>query len=414
MNWIPVDRPIFYGYLIKYASLGVSLWYVVWIQSLLLSYLIYRFLSIFWSRPKLYIYYIVSIFFLAIFTSASFYVSMLTADIFTAYIYLVIFIMIFHKGLSKTEYILLGVLLLYSIITHNSHILILVIVISSLLIYWFVGKFICKYEFGKLSTFVRVGIIIVVSFLMLPLLNYMIDGRFRISDSTHIFLMHKLHDDNILVKYLNENCLQHNNFLCEQKDSLPWDIIWDPKSPLTKDGDWSKYKLECNLMIRDILTTFPYSKMFFLKAIHQSLAQFFNFNTGDIPTTDAMLEPPTSAINEHFKFDIREYLSSRLFNKRLTFERINTIQFYSVYFSMMLILLYCLIRTSDQGKLSKAAIMFLIIFLFSNAFVCATFSNVLERYQSRVIFLIPLVAIVVFPQVFKAGIKLWIHATGRS
>lgn len=401
MNWIPVDRPIFYGYFIKYSSLGISLWYVVWMQSLIFSYLIFRFVGTFWKTSKLYFYFLVSIFMLAILTGATFNVSMLTADIFTSFIYLVIILLIFNKSIGKIEYLFLCILLLFSIITHNSHVLISGLAMLFMLCLLFIFKWIGKQEIEKLSAYLRIGIIIIISIVLLPSFNYLIDGKFRISDSTHIFLMHKLHDDNILVKYLNENCRLQNNFLCEFKDSLPWDIIWDPNSPLTKDGDWSKYKKECDQLIFDMLTTYRYSKLFFLKAIHQTLTQFFNFNTGDIPTSDMLLEPPTSAINEHFKLDIREYLSSRIYNKKLTFERINTIQYFVAYFSLILLLLYLFILKSDRNNPAKMVILVLFLFMLSNAFVCATFSNVLERYQSRLIFLLPLVAIMVLPEMLK-------------
>ncbi len=43
----------------------------------------------------------------------------------------------------------------------------------------------------------------------------------------------------------------------------------------------------------------------------------------------------------------------------------------------------------------KLAILVLIIYLVANAFVCATFSNVLERYQSRVVWLLPIFALII-------------------
>jgi hypothetical protein len=81
----PFDRPITYGILLRIFSLnGVSLWYVIFFQALLLSALIFILLKHVLHSSKYLLVGLAITFCLALLTGVSWTVSQLMSDIFTA------------------------------------------------------------------------------------------------------------------------------------------------------------------------------------------------------------------------------------------------------------------------------------------------------------------------------------------
>jgi hypothetical protein len=272
-----------------------------------------------------------------------------------------------------------------------------------LIFFYFIIKYFFSKILFKLKALFFIGILVIGTVILIPILNYLIDGKFIISEGTHVFLMHKMHDDDILVPYLKENCEKKNYSLCQHKDNMPWDIIWDSRSPITKDGDWNKYKAENQAILFDILTTYKYFKLFVLKSIHQSFKQFFNFDTGDAPLSKDLLKPPQIELDNYFKHEIREFLSSKQCNQKLNYYGLNSIQFISVIISLMILIIPLFLNSRIIGTQFILSIYILLLFLLANAFICSTFSNVLDRYQSRIIWLVPFFAMILIFQIIESS-----------
>lgn len=412
--WIPIDRPIFYGIFIRHLSLATSLWYVVFAQSLILTYLLYLVFREIFNNSHFKIYFISTIFILSITTGISFNVSMLTADIFTSFMFLSVYLLLFGTNRNKKERIIVHLIFMFSLITHNSHISILFITLFCISILYALRNMLSlrfPFSFNKI---LYTWCIYFATILMIPCINYFIGKKFIISESSHIFIMHKLNDEEVLEPYLDENCERKHYTICTYKDNLPWDLLWDPKSPITKDGDWNKFKVEDNKIILDILTTYKYVKKLFLKRIQQTFRQFFNFDTGDAPADD-MINPPLHAINQYFNDEKKEFLSSQQVTKKLNFNTINYIQSFFVFLSVFVFILIFLLHHAWMSIKIKFGILVLMIFEFSNSLVCSTLSIVLDRFQSRVIWLIPIFAIIILFNYFEVyRIKLNIGAIRKK
>ena len=397
---IPIDRPIFYGIFIKYLSLMSSLWYVIFFQSIILSLLIYLLFREFFSKNTFGIYYLISLFILTFTTGISFNVSMLTPDIFTSFLFITFYLILFGKNLSKFENVVISIIFIFSLFTHNSHFFILFIVLGILLLLFALrNRIIINFPFS-FNRFVSLLSLFILSIVLFPIMNYLIDKKFIFSQATHVFLMHKMHDDSILQPYLQENCEKNKYYICDYKDNLPWDLIWDSKSPITKDGDWNKYKHEDNEILIDILTTYKYSKMFFLKSFHQTFKQFFSFSTGDAPSGE-MTKPSEIEINKYFNDEMREFLVSRQVLEKIDFKSLNHIQIITIFLSIVSLFIIVFNNLILQDERFKMSILVLVIYLFSNAYICCTFSNVLDRYQSRVVWLLPIFALIIFFKAFE-------------
>lgn len=394
---IPIDRPIFYGLLIRLLSFSTTLWNVVIFQSLITAYLIYITLRIFIFSNLFNFYYLLALVILSITTGLSFNISMLTPDIFTSSIFLSMFILGFASEIHSPHKFIISIILIFSILTHHSHLLISILSVSIIYLLFSLNKYFTHQNYFKL-----IGLFC-LSFVITGLTNYCLSHKWAISQASHAFILNKLHENELLVPYLTKHCKTTPNYLCQFKDSLPWDLIWDSKSPITNSGDWNLHKSEDEHLIKAILASSEFGSLFLLKSIQQTFKQFFKFNTGDAPTGD-MIIPPLIEIRNHMPSERKEFLAAHQFNKLLNFEKLNEIQSFVVYLSFCILILPFVLKEILWDIKLKQGILFLLGFAFSNAFVCSTFSIVLDRYQSRIIWLFPLFAMIILLQLVS---KYW-------
>lgn len=389
---LPIDRPIYYGLFIKLTSLNVSLWLVIFAQALIVSWIIHKFIELFnVPSQNIQVCTLIVIGILSITTGISFNSSMLTPDFFTP-IMILAGIIILNTQISRRTSVITGVLFIFSILVHNSHIFIFTFgLVLAVLLNWVFRKFLGQLSFGETKELFKLVKLFGFSIVLSLSLNYIIGGKVSISEGGHVFLINKLHEDDLLVPFLNESCDSKHWYLCNGKDSLPWDMIWDSKSPVTRNGDWNQHKTENISIILGLLTTPKYFFLFSYKCIVHGLKQLFKFNTGDAPSSHDMLQPPTIEIKNHFEYEFKEFLSSNQCLAKQDYSFLNLIQLLCVIFSSMGLIVW-LIRhdQSIQGKQLKQFMLLIFPLIVANAFVCANLSIVLDRYSSRVIWLIPL------------------------
>ena len=210
--------------------------------------------------------------------------------------------------------------------------------------------------------------------------------------------MSRLIDEGLVKKYLDENCSKHNYKFCTYKDQIPWDFIWDyTNSPLYKTGGWLANKEEYNAIIIDLLTTPKYLKIFLLRSFESGIKQFFTFDMGDTPK---LVEgsAPFGSIERHYHIQIKEYFSGKQCLAALNYTLQNNCQLYFIAFSLLMLFVLLFARIP---ALYKFMIIYFIVALYINALVCGTFSGVIARYQSRVVWLLPLPVILILTNHFK-------------
>jgi hypothetical protein len=388
-NLVPIDRPVIYGYFLRHISLMTSLWLVIWCQGLLLSLLFYycfRYLS---GSEKFRIYYIIFIFLITFLTCASINVSQLIPDVFTSMTILCILLLVFAPGMKKRDSAITSLIFVLSLGVHNSH-----FVIAAALLLILVILYVIKPLRRGLAVFpVRLGRIIIVAALVIfsnlavSTINYSKGRPFNVSNVGHVMFMARLIDMGLVQQYLDENCNNHNYKFCQYKDVMPWNLMWAADGPLYKTGGWDANKQEYWQIIRDMLSTPKYATRFAARSAEGTFRQFFTFEAGD---SEAQKEGSGTMdmILKHWPENTREYVCSRQYTKTLEFSFFNNYQKYLVAFSLCLCMLVFFIP-GIPGKF-KWMILFIVLALLVNAFVCSVFSGIVPRYQSRVIWLLPL------------------------
>ena len=390
---VPVDRPIFYGIFVREASLLISLWLVIWMQGVLLALVVFYYFKYLSGTTKFRLYYILYIFIITFFTAASFNVSQLIPAVFTPISILSMGLILFASEMKKRDRDITALILVLSIAVHNSHLYISILVLIMLTFLFIFRKFReeMKVFSLKFKRIVNTWILLIITYFMICTVNVTLGAGFAFSRGGHVFLMARLIDMGIIDQYLNENCDKHHYNICEYKDKIPWDFIWDwENSPLYKFGyGWTspQVKDEYNAIFRDVMTTPKYAHLFIVKSIESTVKQFFCFSAGDAQCQEKG-SPSYYAVSTYYPSSTKEFLSSRQHGKTLDDVLSNNLQAYifciSLFFCMFLFLYPRL-----AGKY-KWIILFILSGLLANAFICGTFSLVLARYQTRVIWLLPL------------------------
>jgi len=403
--FVPVDRPVIYGWFIRNVSLKQSLWFVIFFQGIILSYLLSRIMDVYLTKRNSPGWKIIVFILLSFFTSVSWFCSQIMPDIFTAFSILSLALLLSEKIDSYIEKTVFVLILLLGLLTHNSNLISFSILIVILGVYCILkGKFRRK-EINAIS-FTIILITIISSWFILPEVNRRVGRKYRLSDGAHVFIMGRLLETGILDKYLEENCKTgpdavNNCSLCAYKDSLPStaiNFIWQENGPFYKTGSWKGTKEEYTKIINYTLTHPSYIAMHLVKAAEATCRQLLHNDVGNGIDVYGKYTAPYIHIEKHLKHEIPEFNASLQNNNewKPVLNSINRRYNFILILSLLLILGFYWTelksRFNINGQLKFLGRLFFLC-IVCNAFVTGTFANVLDRLGSRIIWIMPLMAI---------------------
>jgi hypothetical protein len=395
------DRPFGYSILIALTSLKFSLWLTICVQCVLIYFLMYRTSKIilgvtflgFWKQL-----FIISS--TAIFTGVTWYAGMIMPDVFTA-IGGISFLLFLLDNTQKMK-VYYALILIFSITTHTSHLLIFSLLsICSIIYTW-------RFQRENIKDGFYLAAICFACWLIVPGLHYAVDQNFKINQSTHVFLTGRFLESGTLQRYLRKECPDNPIGLCLYKDALPQkaiDFIWDGQSPLYKTKGWEDPNGEYRKMTRKILTTPKYCLQFLYSSVFSSMSQLIQTDIGDGLTPHVAESNPYWKVLQYYSYELPTYLNSLQNTSRLHYEQSNKRYSWAVVISFLFLSWILFgqkrLRLQQADKLTLFMVLALIIL---NAFVTATFGNVLARLQSRVVWLLPFIAILFALKYYNAGI----------
>ncbi len=393
-GFVPEDRPITYGLFIRHMSMSETLWMVIFVQGLISSLILFYYfyyLSNQSVKIKL-LSFLTYIVFITFYFGASVNVSQLIPDIFTPITILSIGLLLFVQKMKRRDKIFISIILTYSISVHSSHLLIVAATLVVMFIFYVYEKISKQsiFFFNKLRNLIFISSLVLGSVLLTMSVNYFYSGKATYSRGGHVFLLARINDLGLLKDYLDNNCAKNDYKICQYKDKIPWDMLWDPQSPLYLTGGWEANKKEYQQLIKDILTTPKYLKLFIIRTLESSFKQFFTFDTGDTPP-QTMGSSVFGAIDQFYHETTKEYLGSFQNNNKLKYDEINRSQ--KVIFGFLLILFFAF-YISDIDVKWKMLISFFLLTLYFNAAV-STISCIASRFQGRVVWILPLPAFII-------------------
>jgi hypothetical protein len=405
-NWVPKDRPIFYGWFIRHLSLSISLWIPVFVQSFLTFFLIHttvkHFVKVDWIRAAS----ILISFILISCTGVGLFTGKLMPDIFTGLFILAGFLLFFCKDLSRFEKILVSLIFYYGLLVHLSNIMVILLFVIFYLVY---KLFSIKFNLIELVATLKIRILffsmVFLATITVPMVNVIYYDKFEFSSGSHIFMMGRMGESGILKRYLDSNCDEGKYRLCEFKDEIPaaaTQFIWPENSIFYKTGGWDSTKVEYNEILWNIYSTPKYWKWLIADFSKSTLKQFFTFSPGGI-APHLKHTPPYYVISLKMPHELGEYIISKQNMDTFSIVDIERRQVWVVYISLALLLglLFTMNDFKEINSFGNKGILFFLAFMLLNAFVCGAMANVLDRLQGRVIWILPLLAIIIILNYFK-------------
>jgi hypothetical protein len=383
-----VERAPVYAELLFVAGGAFSLWPIVILQALMISYLILEVARI--EVPKLNLFGLGIIGAgLSLFTGIAWYTGQVEPDIFTPVVILGCWLLLFRSHrLSRTGLGWVLGLTALAVACHPSHLGLQ----AGLLIGGLLVSVARRWHVKLPKPDLRRGLIGLGAALALIVAgNFALTANFFISKSGSVFLFARLMQDGIVQRLLRETCPPAGDAqwrLCAYKNRLPRNAnawLWGERSGFRALGGFASkaQQEEDTRMIGESLKRYPL--MHIRAAIYDSLLQFLEFKTGD------GIEPQLSIMGPNFRRVIPEqlpaYLKARQQRGLIRFKTLNLIHVPVGAMSvlgLLLLLQHAAVRRAwDEASLPALVLLGLI----GNAIICGTFSNPHDRYQSRVIWL---------------------------
>ncbi|MFW6275727.1 MAG: hypothetical protein ACOC2M_03740 [bacterium] len=409
-NFIPFDRPIGYGWLMKYISFSFSFWLVVIVQSIILV------LQVQWVNKHVFRFKeyravtAVLLTVLSVISYASLYTSMLMPDIFVVYIILGFWLVIFARDLPLPLKVITFILLAYCNFSHFSNIALSGLLTVLLVIFSLIQK---EKKYYRLSLYFVA--ILVVSLVATKFVNKAVDGTEKLSKGKNIIIMARLIEIGVIQDYLEDYDTEYKYSLTHEIDRLNElngvaDFVWNAESPLF-DGDcseisykncWKVKSDEYGEIIKNTLLTPRYAFRVICRYTKDSFRQFFTFQAKNHfhnkPETNIGIN-----VEKHLPADYPYFISAVQMNTNINSSAINSFNKYVFWISLLLSVLIVINR--KENRIIFQSFLFILIALLSNAIVCASLSNVVGRYQGRVVWLIPLIVLLYFIGAYRKKVK---------
>jgi len=390
---VPMDRPITYGLFLYYSSLKMSTWLVVIIQNFLTSFVLFRVVRLFTKSQKGYFSFYGIISFLTFFTAIGWYSGQLMPDFLAPIMILSLVLLWKEKQQKPLNLILLSLIFLFSVLVHFSHLL-----IASMLITIVTSLHFLRPQLITVKRWLFAPLLIILGWLILPTMNYMIDDEFKISKGSHVFFISHLNDTGLLKTILDNYC-PTDEFsdvkLCDYKDSLPHDaasFIWSTDI-LENTGGWEGSKKEYDKIIRLSFTQPRYLLNNISKSFLYGMIQLTKNKIGEGLSPYTEHSAPYGQIHWRFNHEVNNYMMSRQ-NKYNGFELdlklLNQVHLFILILSFLAcIYLFTNRRWSKLSKNAQFLLLFIIAGILINSMVTAGLNTPYDRYQARVVWLLP-------------------------
>jgi hypothetical protein len=252
--------------------------------------------------------------------------------------------------------------------------------------------------------FIRGVIIAIIPILLMLSINKSLTGRMQISRAPNVFILARMIETGVVKKYLADNCDKKDNLLCAQMDSLPnssAEFLWGGKSPLYFgdcaqlhwDDCWDEKNYEFGVLIRDIISSPAYCKELSLIYGKDFFRQICDFKIG-ILTSQCENSAPQRCVASRFRNEIETYMDTKQYENTLEFKNMSMIQLFQVLLSLLFITIVLFLNKKLKIKKEHIVLIFLLILgILGNALTVTIFSTVIDRYQARVIWILPLIGL---------------------
>lgn len=363
-------------------------WPIVGLNALVTAYVIWLVVRSILPRQTI-TGYIALVVPLSMLTGLGWFVSLIMPDVYGPALYLSIYLLIFaRETLSRVERLSVVLIAWWSVASHVTHLMLAVglcVVLAVPLV------FRQRMARQRLRAVGVVAIIVVVAAAMHMALHMYLYGEPSLNGKRVPFLMARVLVDGPGRRYLQQHCGETKLVICNylnkigSDDDFLWklDGVWQTASPATKE----ELRREEMPLVLATLRAYPREE-FSIAAVSfwEQLTTFGLWDYGPNAWVEQMFDKVLPGARSH-------YLQTRQARRRLPDEFSSSAQEWTVIVSLVLTGAFApfVLRRRPARLIGLSAVVIFVI--IANALVTGVFANVEDRYQSRVIWLLPLLAI---------------------
>lgn len=397
---VPHDRPIFYGLFLRHVSLAESLWIVVAVQALFVSYSLLLFVETLVSGKRTLLWFGCAAAVLACTTGISFITCILIPEVFSGIAALCCLVLLFHPKLSTLNKWLVSGLFAISLMVHQANLAVWLCVQALVLLIWLVQRFRGKQLSGLSNKrMVLPAAVLGAVMVLVPTCNALLGSDFRASNGGSAFIVNHFNDIGILQPYLDKACATHDYNICAYRNG-PWDnhFLWDAKSPFNQSGAWEPNREDFGQIVSDVCLSPEYWSTLASTGLEYSLLQLGRFST-ELPLPHTKGSAPYGQISWHYEHELAAYMASKQQNNEWDLTVHNHVQYWLVALSGIFVLLLLVLPTL-RARIPVAlrwCMLLVVVCLLVNAALSGNLSIPCDRLQNRVVWLLPLVAFMAIP-----------------
>lgn len=367
---------------------NISPWPIVALQAVITAYVIWLVVRSILPRRTIQCYLIL-VALLAGFSSMSWFASLIMPDILGAVLYLSIYLLVFvWEGLSRSERVTLGIVSWWAVASHATHLMLAIGLCACLAL---VGLLWRQTMRGRWKGIAVAVIAILLAAGAQAALNTYLYGQPSLNGDRPPFLMARIIADGPGRWYLEQHCPQANFAICDFVHNLPDDsdaFIW------AEDGVWENADDDVRKQLVQEELPFVLAT---LRAYPQAQVLRSAKNFKDQLRAIGLYDLGASAyVLIEFDKTVRggreRYLRGRQARNVLPLGFFSRLQSRVVFASLVVMGAFTVLlwRRRPIRLVGLGAVI--ISMVLANAFVTGAMSTVEDRYESRVIWLLPLMA----------------------
>ena len=337
--------------------------------------------------------YLCAIAILATLSSLPFFVGFLMPDVFAGlYILAMALLIVYFDKMSRIELVMLWILLIFSMLFHRSHVL------GAGMLLGLVALFLMIFARAASRRVARplllAGSAIAIGTVGFIILNIAVSKLTGFSATTPPFMLARVIKDGPGTSYLQGACAERPYVVCRFADRMPieiGDFLWSDDPQI---GVW--YVISADERIKMSEEQYAIVLRSFLHApLMQTMATLTNFGkqavyfgVGEFKPNDNLKEDVSAAFRPSI---VESFLESNINRNRIDVAILSTLHYIVVFGS----LLFLALRFPKLEPHLKAVLLIVLAGILLNALVTGSISTALHRFQSRVIWLLPFVAVVI-------------------
>jgi hypothetical protein len=385
-------RSFFYSLGVLPFHLKISLWPIVALQCLLVAWIVWL-VARSVAPQRMVAHYLLLVLFLSLLTSASWYADFVMPDILGPLVYLSFYLLAFARDtLSRAERWGLYLIAVWGITAHASHFLLAAGLIVLLVLF---AAFERRPFLRRLLSLGELAAILAVAAAAQMALHGYLYGKPTLNGERPPYLMARIVADGPGRWYLEKNCPRLQWAVCNhlsQFTNNPDDFLWGENGAFQGSSDSEQKQILAEEVPLVLATVRAYPLQQLSRSAANFWNQFMNFGAYGFDANGWMLQQ----IDEMMPRVRASYLGSRQAHDALPLDLFTEIQWWTIVASLAAIAVLIPFLWRRHSPRLAGLTLVVAATVVANAGVTGVLSVVDDRYQCRVIWLVPLLAAIFF------------------